>query len=786
MDQETLREFENRCVQEAPAECVAACPIHLDARAFIGAIQAGDWDGAWRVLRKTMPFPAILGRICDAPCRARCKRGEVDDPILVGELERACVARPAPRFRLPPLPRKSGRVAILGSGLSSLTAAGDLARKGYEVTIFEPAGQLGGALRNIHPDRLPPDAIDDAVAFLEKTGCRIEPETAVDSTEFAEHCRDRFDAVYIGLDSVTPDGWPLDRTDDGSAAVTPKTQVTSLDGVFAGGGSSVRSLTVAAPESADSPVRQAAEGRWAAASIDRWLQNASLTAGRDKDGPYPTRLFTQTSGVSPRPAVPPDDPAGGFTDDEARAEADRCLQCECLECVKRCVYLEAFGGYPKKYAREIYNNESIVMAARQANKLINSCSLCGLCEEVCPEGFALWDLCLEARRRMVRQGKMPPSAHEFALLDMAFSGSDRFALARHAPGTSASRWAFFPGCQLCASSPDQVRRVYGHLRDRLDGGVGLILGCCAAPAHWAGREETFQRELDAFRATWKGLGEPEVIPACATCFKIFKDHLPEVSMVSLWEILDTRARPEPPDAAAAGPVTGHQAIHDPCTTRHEPALREAVRRLAAGLGIPVSELSLSGRFTECCGFGGLMQIANPSLGERTAAQRAARGDEDYIAYCALCRDNLARTGKRVVHLLDLLFPDPDCRETDPATRPPPGWSERRDNRAWLKRTLITELWKDEAMAPAEHQRIVLRISPEVRNRLDDRRILDEDIQRVIGHAESTGRKFRNPDTGHFKASFKPHNATFWVEYTPEGDGFRVHAAYAHRMEVTRS
>ena len=66
-------------------------------------------------------------------------------------------------------------------------------------------------------------------------------------------------------------------------------------------------------------------------------------------------------------------------------EAKRCLQCECLECVKVCAYLERFGAYPKKYAREIYNNESIVMGTRQANKLINSCSLCGLCEEVCPE-----------------------------------------------------------------------------------------------------------------------------------------------------------------------------------------------------------------------------------------------------------------------------------------------------------------------------------------------------------------------------------------------------------------
>ena len=102
------------------------------------------------------------------------------------------------------------------------------------------------------------------------------------------------------------------------------------------------------------------------------------------------------------------------------------MQCECMECVKVCAYLEKFGAYPKRYAREIYNNASIVMGPRQANKLVNSCSLCGLCETVCPNDFAMQDLCLEARREMVGKGKMPPSAHEFALLDMEFSNSDRF------------------------------------------------------------------------------------------------------------------------------------------------------------------------------------------------------------------------------------------------------------------------------------------------------------------------------------------------------------------------
>jgi L-lactate utilization protein LutB len=176
--------------------------------------------------------------------------------------------------------------------------------------------------------------------------------------------------------------------------------------------------------------------------------------------------------VEPRGAIVPAAPRAGYAPAEARAEAARCLDCQCLECVKVCAYLERFGSYPRKYAREIYNNASIVMGMRQANQLVNSCSLCGLCQTVCPTDFAMQDLCRQARRDMVARGKMPPSAHEFALLDQDFSLSENFALARHQPGRDASAEVFFPGCQLCASAPAQAKAVYQHLMATRPGGVG--------------------------------------------------------------------------------------------------------------------------------------------------------------------------------------------------------------------------------------------------------------------------------------------------------------------------
>jgi len=113
--------------------------------------------------------------------------------------------------------------------------------------------------------------------------------------------------------------------------------------------------------------------------------------------------------------------------------------------------------------------------------MINSCMLCGLCEELCPGNFSMAAVCLDARRVMVGQNRMPPSAHEFALRDMAFANGDHCALARHAPGKDSSRHLFFPGCQLTACDPGGVAAAYDDLRARL-GKVGLLLSCCGAPA----------------------------------------------------------------------------------------------------------------------------------------------------------------------------------------------------------------------------------------------------------------------------------------------------------------
>ncbi|MEW6439555.1 MAG: pyridine nucleotide-disulfide oxidoreductase/dicluster-binding protein [bacterium] len=775
MEQKELRELEKRCIQEEPPFCTAACPLHVDVRLFVRQIREGKWDAACATLKKTMPFAGILGRICDHPCQLECKRREVGDPIAIGALERACVQLTGRGGKVRCLPGNGRAVAVVGSGMSGIAAAWDLVRKGYAVTVFSRTDELGGWLLGLPEKRLPREAILDQISELQQLGVRFDLREDA-AANLLETALRRFEAVCLDLGGIDypADGHALDPDGAYGVRANPVTLQSAREAsLFLAG--------LACKRAHRSPVLEAAQGRAAAASIDRHLQRVSLTAAREGEGPRPTRLYTSLAGVEPLPAAVMADPEEGYSKEEAVQEAGRCLHCECLECVKTCLYLERFAGYPKRYARQIYNNESIVAGHRTANKLINSCSLCRLCEIVCPEDFSMADLCRQARKSMVDRGKMPPSAHEFALDDLRFSTSEQFALARSEPGRDPSRFAFFPGCQLSASLPGRVQQIYEHLRGALGGGVGLVLYCCGAPALWAARDDLCRDTWRWLEERWRALGAPTLILACPTCTRMFKQHAPHIPIESLWQILEKIGLPGP--AAASGPPWSGRsplAVHDPCTARGEREMRQSVRRLLSRLGCAIEELPYSGFLTECCGYGGLMAAANPALAREVAARRARQSPSDYVTYCAMCRDSLSASGKRVVHILDLIYPSPGG---EPPARKGPGWSQRQESRERLKTDMLARLWGERPPEMEEHRKIVLEIPPEVRELMEERRILVEDIQRVIHHAEKEGRRFFQPSTGRWLACFRPVRVTFWVEYSRGEKGFRIHSVYSHRMQI---
>ena len=111
------------------------------------------------------------------------------------------------------------------------------------------------------------------------------------------------------------------------------------------------------------------------------------------------------------------------------------------------------------------------------------------------------------------------------------------------PGKNTSAAVFFPGCQLCASAPARVKSTYAYLRQVLSCGVGLMLGCCNAPASWAGQADQFQMEFSKLCDQWIALGRPEIILVCSTCYRLFQTYLHEARIRSLWHVLEENGLP---------------------------------------------------------------------------------------------------------------------------------------------------------------------------------------------------------------------------------------------------
>lgn len=760
MDQQILRDFDALCIQDEPPACQTWCPLHLEARSLTGLMAEGKFKEARKIIDRYMPLSGLSAYLCEGPCREHCRRAELDQGLDIPLLERFCVAQTATAKPMP-LPKTGRTAAAVGAGLSSLALAWELGRKGHLVTIYH-LGPVGGRLVDLPPERLPEKALTEALEMLGKL--RVElVEVANYSPDLLAQARQDFLCLYLGFDDPALSPEMMNLSPD-QVAADPVTLVTGLERVCA------------YPLNAEARfIDELAAGKKAAGSIDRLFQGVDPGAARGAEAVYPTRLYTNLAEV---PVQAPKEPADPFnpTAEEVRAEAGRCLPCQCLECVKQCPYLTEYQTYPRKAAREIFNNISTAVGNRYANYLALTCAECGLCQEICPCDADMGGFINEARREMVAGKHMPISAHEFAMEDMAFINAPDLAFARHQPGTEQSRWLFFPGCQLPASRPGATEAVYDYLGLHLEGGVGFALACCGAPARWAARPLLAAKMEEAVRGLWASLGRPELILACPSCLQFFQTTMPDIPAVSLWTLL--AGLPRPPQAAA-GEI---MALHDPCAARHDPATRAGVRQLAAMSGQTIEEPAWTGPYTRCCGYGGLVAAAYPDLADNFVQMRLEDTERTLLTYCIMCRDRLRAQDRPALHLLDLLFPEspPDVA----AGRPAPGISDRQENRRKFRREMLSGKWGEKPDEDLSMDDIIIHIAEDLAPKLEKRHILHTDIKKVLREAREHGPLFSHPDSGRHLAGLRPRQVTYWVEYSPREDGsFEIHDAYCHRMVV---
>jgi len=200
-----------RCLQCKKPSCVEGCPVGVDIPGFIDLITKGDLTGAIRNLWSKNALPAVCGRVCpqEIQCEGKCIVGKKGEPVAIGNLERFCAdyEREHGTGELPPKQKPTGkRVAVIGSGPSGLTVAGDLIVKGHDVTIFEAFHKAGGVLIYGIPEfRLPKAIVAQEINFLERLGVTIECNAVVGRTvSLDELFEEGYDAVYVGVGAGLP------------------------------------------------------------------------------------------------------------------------------------------------------------------------------------------------------------------------------------------------------------------------------------------------------------------------------------------------------------------------------------------------------------------------------------------------------------------------------------------------------------------------------------------------------------------------------------------------------
>jgi len=363
--------------------CTRICPAHMNIPLMIRQIRAGAHHQALITVKQHIPLPAVLGRICPAPCEKGCRRAEQDEAVSICLLKRFVADEDLAQNRpwSPTRDADTGKhVTIVGSGPTGLTAAYYLRIAGHRCTVIEAEKDAGGALRyNIPGDRLPPEVLDGEIEIVRRMGVEFVFERRLGADVSLAELRGQCDAVVLavgGVEEADIKAWELDCAKNG-IAVDQETFATGIDGVFAGG-NAIRPGRLA--------IRAVAHGRAIAHSVSAFLKtgmSASLPATFDcrlrrlADAEISELMHDTDPGRRRLPA----DGDSGFSNEEAVAESRRCMHCDCRKphgCSLRRLAGEygatrsAAGTVARKPVRRVSQHARVVYEP-------GKCIDCGIC-----------------------------------------------------------------------------------------------------------------------------------------------------------------------------------------------------------------------------------------------------------------------------------------------------------------------------------------------------------------------------------------------------------------------
>jgi len=314
-----------------------------------------------------------------------------------------------------------------------------------------------------------------------------------------------------------------------------------------------------------------------------------------------------------------------------------CINCKL--CGKECAFLRKYGK-PKEIA-DSYD------PANLAHRIMPfECSLCRLCESVCPVNVHPTDMFLLLRREdIARNLEVTRSKHNL-LLGYEKRGASRRYSYYALPAKCDT--VLFPGCALPGARPQTTLRLFEHLRKHIPN-LGIVLDCCTKPSHDLGRQCYFEAMFGEMKNFLTDHGVRKVLVACPSCYRTFSDYGAPLEAQTVYELIADSRLPN------KNRTSGVVRIHDPCAIRYDSNIHEATRQLVVAKGLTIEQMPHQKDKTICCGEGGAVGFVVPALAKQWSTLRAreARGSR-IITYCAGCI-NFLGSSTPTSHLLDLLF-----------------------------------------------------------------------------------------------------------------------------------